>query len=263
MEPLVSICCITYNQAEYLRRALDGFLAQQCDFAFEVILHDDASTDGTTDMVREYAARYPEIVRAVYQSENQYRTLGLALQYHYVFPLVRGKYIAICEGDDYWNDPSKLQQQVDFLEEHPDYGMVFTKAAVYCQASGQYRGYLGKAVTGGFEQLIRENTVSNQTACFRRDLFERYIAQIDPGSHPEWVTHDYPAWLWMIDHAKFHFIDRETAVYRVIVGSVSNGADKRRTFRFFCGVRDIVYFYLDRRQAHNRLNPRFVARTRA
>ena len=117
--PLVSIVCDTYNHAPYVRRALDGFLSQKTDFSFEIIVHDDASTDGTADIIRAYEAEYPELFRGVYRTENIYRTDPKILE-HYVFPLARGKYIAICEGDDYWTSPDKLQKQVSYLEAHPD-----------------------------------------------------------------------------------------------------------------------------------------------
>jgi len=119
--PLVSICCLAYNHEPYIRECLDGFMMQQCDFKFEVLIHDDASTDGTADIIREYEAKFPEILKPIYQTENQYskglRNISARLNY----PRARGKYIALCEGDDYWTDPLKLQKQVDFLEGNPEY----------------------------------------------------------------------------------------------------------------------------------------------
>ncbi len=118
-EPLVSIVCDTYNHAPYVRRALDGFLCQKANFAFEIIVHDDASTDGTADIIRSYEKAYPDLFRCVYRTENIYSKDPKILE-HYVFPLARGKYIAICEGDDYWTDPLKLQTQISYMETHPD-----------------------------------------------------------------------------------------------------------------------------------------------
>lgn len=116
--PLVSIVCDTYNHAPYVRRALESFLQQQTDFPFEIIVHDDASTDGTADIIRAYEKEYPELFRCVYRTENIFSKDPKILE-HYVFPLARGKYIAICEGDDYWTNPQKLQKQISFMEEHP------------------------------------------------------------------------------------------------------------------------------------------------
>lgn len=118
-KPLVSVICLTYNHAPYIREALEGFVRQQTSFPVEVIVHDDASTDGTADVVREYAARYPDLFRPVFQRENQY-SQGIQLLPVFCFPLVRGRYVALCEGDDRWTDPTKLQRQVEAMESHPE-----------------------------------------------------------------------------------------------------------------------------------------------
>ena len=123
--PLVSICCITYNHAPYIRQCLDGFLMQKTDFKYEIVIHDDCSTDGTTEIIKEYASKYPDIFVPLYEDENQYSRGVRGIYRKFVFPKVKGKYIALCEGDDYWIDENKLQMQVDFLEKNPEYTMCF------------------------------------------------------------------------------------------------------------------------------------------
>ena len=115
--PLVSIGCITYNHAPYIRQCLEGFLMQKTTFPFEIIINDDCSTDGTTEIVKEYADKYPDLIIPIFHEENQYQKGVRGIYAKFVYPKVRGKYIALCEGDDYWIDPLKLQKQVDFLEE--------------------------------------------------------------------------------------------------------------------------------------------------
>ncbi len=115
----VSISCITYNHEPYIRDCLEGFVNQKTNFRFEVLIHDDASTDKTADIIREYAAKYPDIIKTIYQSENQY-SKGIGIFKTFIYPRIQGKYIALCEGDDYWCDEYKLQKQVDFLESHSD-----------------------------------------------------------------------------------------------------------------------------------------------
>lgn len=115
----VSVHCATYNHAPYIRDALESFVSQKADFCFEIIVHDDASTDGTSEVVREYAVRYPDLIKPIIQKENQYRK-GVYPK-TYLYPATRGKYVALCEGDDYWISPDKLQKQVDFLESNPSY----------------------------------------------------------------------------------------------------------------------------------------------
>ena len=127
--PLVSIICLTYNQAQYIRKTLEGFVMQKTNFPIEILIHDDASTDETADIIREYENKYPQIIKPIYQQENQY-SKKVAIGATYIYPKVKGKYIALCEGDDYWIDPLKLQKQVDFLESHLDYALVYTRTYI-------------------------------------------------------------------------------------------------------------------------------------
>ena len=114
-----TVLSLTYNHASYIRDALAGFVAQEAPFRFEVIVHDDASTDGTADIVRDWAARYPDLIRPVFQQENQY-SRGVRISPAFLHPLIRGRYVAFCEGDDCWTDPHKLRRQVAALEARPD-----------------------------------------------------------------------------------------------------------------------------------------------
>ncbi|MFW5700189.1 MAG: glycosyltransferase family 2 protein [Cyclobacteriaceae bacterium] len=122
--PLVSVCCITYNHENYIGDAVEGFLSQRTTFPVEVIIHDDASTDRTAGIIKKYANRYPEIVIPILQEVNQY-SKGIKPSTTYVWPRAKGKYIALCEGDDFWTDPLKLQKQVDFLENNKDFVLSF------------------------------------------------------------------------------------------------------------------------------------------
>ena len=127
--PLVSVICTTYNHSAYIRQCLEGIMMQKTNFSFEVLVHDDASTDNTADIVREFEERYPDILYPIYQKENQY-SRGIKIGQAFLYPRARGKYIAECEGDDYWTDPLKLQKQVDFMEAHPAYSMCFHKVEI-------------------------------------------------------------------------------------------------------------------------------------
>lgn len=115
MKPLVSIICITYNQAEYLSSCLDSIFSQQVDFQVELIIHDDASTDSTTEIISQYIKKCPFQIKTILQKENQY-SKGIDIFSKYIYPKVEGKYIAICEGDDYWTDSRKLSIQIKMLE---------------------------------------------------------------------------------------------------------------------------------------------------
>lgn len=123
----VSIVCTTYNQERYIQKALEGFLAQKTNFQFEIVIHDDASTDGTRAIVEQYVAAHPLLFKPVYQEVNQYSKGGFKPLVH-AAGYARGKYLALCEGDDYWTNDTKLQQQYDALEQHPDLDFCFHSA---------------------------------------------------------------------------------------------------------------------------------------
>ena len=122
---IVTIRCLVYNHEPYIRQCLEGFVMQKTNFPFEAIVHDDASTDGSAAIIKEYAEKYPDIIKPILEIENQYSKHDGSLR-RIMDSHTRGKYIAYCEGDDYWIDPLKLQKQVDFLERNPEYGLVHT-----------------------------------------------------------------------------------------------------------------------------------------
>ena len=126
----ISVICLTYNHEKFIRRALENFVSQKTDFPFEVIVHDDASTDGTADIVREYAKKYPDIIIAICQKENIY-SQGINARTEVISPILRGEYVALCEGDDYWTDNNKLQVQYDYMKAHPECAMCVHQSTVH------------------------------------------------------------------------------------------------------------------------------------
>ncbi len=122
---VVSVSCLTYNHEKFIGQALDSILAQKTDFGIEIIVHDDASTDRTPAIIREYTEQYPDIIRPIFQAENQFSRTGVYPSAGFAYPQCRGRYIAECDGDDYWTDPNKLQKQADFLEANPDFSLCF------------------------------------------------------------------------------------------------------------------------------------------
>ena len=163
MSIIVSISCITYNHAPFIRKCLDGFLMQKTTFPIEVIIHDDCSTDGTKEIIEEYAAKYPDMIFPMFQTENQYSKGVRGMMTRFNFPRCRGKYIALCDGDDYWTDPYKLQKQVDFLEGNPDYIGCFHKIKILFEGS--------LAEDKGIEQRFEK--VEDKNRITRLDLLEQ------------------------------------------------------------------------------------------
>ena len=124
---VVSICCWTYNQADFIRDAIESFLMQETTFSVEICIHDDASTDGTAEIIREYERNFPKLFRTTMQMENQYSKNRFAFLFEWIAEQ-GGGYLALCEGDDYWTDSTKLQKQVQFLEDHPEYVITYTNS---------------------------------------------------------------------------------------------------------------------------------------
>ena len=214
-EPLLTIVCLAYNHASFIRETLESFLRQETDFPFEVIIHDDASTDSTAAIICEYTARYPSVIKPIYQSENQYRQ-GVPFSTR-LFARARGKYIAYCEGDDYWTDPRKLQIQVDFLEKHRDYVMTYHDAFMFNSQGvvrsphmqGEYRR------DASARQLMQARPVSTLTVCFRNLLQE-----LPPELHGVEVL-DICWWSLLGAYGKGKFIEEiRPAAYRVHEGGI-------------------------------------------
>ena len=123
----VTVCCITFNQKEFIARALNGFVMQKTDFPFQVLVGDDASTDGTTEIVREYAEKYPDIIKPVFHEKN----IGPFKNSLSLYQKAKTEYVALCDGDDYWTDEKKLQKQVDFLDARPDFSVCFHPVTIH------------------------------------------------------------------------------------------------------------------------------------
>ncbi len=168
-KPLISIYCATYNHEKYIRDALDGFLIQQTDFPFEILLHDDASTDGTADIVREYEKNYPHIIKPIYQTVNQYSQGNRPISF--TFPQSKGEYIALCEGDDYWIDALKLQKQIEFLNKNNEFVMYSHQVNIIdntenCRIYSPYYPYPNTVNT--FEDILFNHFIPTLSLVFRK-----------------------------------------------------------------------------------------------
>lgn len=211
---LVSIKCAVYNHEPYLRQCLEGFVMQKTNFRFEAIVHDDASTDGSAKIIREYARKYPDIIKPIYESENQYSKRDGSLS-RIINAACKGKYIATCEADDYWTDPYKLQKQVDILEADPNVSMVYT-AFRTVDSNGDfmprpiYEKYKEISFSGDILcQLISSgNFIMTLTTCIRRDVYESDIIKQSQ------IGLDYLLFLTAASMGKAAYLPEETGCYR-------------------------------------------------
>lgn len=244
-EPLVSVCCLTYNHVKYVGQCLEGFACQKTNFPFEILIHDDASQDDTQNVILEFAAKYDsEVVKPICQKINQF-SQGISPLRQILLPRVKGKYIALCEGDDYWTDPLKLQKQVDFLEAHPEYGMCYTQCVSYRQNTGKFDRTPWGGPNESLESLLRMNTVPTLTVMFRADLLRAYVAEIRPHER-DWLMGDYPMWLYFAGNSKIKFLNATTGVYRVLSDSASHASAWQQRIRFIDSTWDIQRFYIER-----------------
>lgn len=221
--PLVSICCITYNHGPFIRQCLDGFLMQETTFPVEILIHDDASTDDTAAVIREYTARHPQLFKPILQTQNQY-SKGVRPNVQFNLPRVKGKYIAICEGDDYWTDPGKLALQVNVMDANPhSVGCFHDVLTVYDDRHRQPHLLVGKdaRATVKLEDLLTRNAIPMLSVLYRAGLYDKL---------PEWYYRmpfgDWPLHLLNAQRGIFIYIPEVMAVYRVHKGGVWSGTSR-------------------------------------
>ena len=210
MEVLVSVYCLAYNHEKYIKSALEGFVKQVTNFKYEVIVHDDASTDATAKIILEYAKKYPQIIKPIIQKENQY-SQGVDIFKEYIFPQINGKYIAVCEGDDYWCDNHKLQKQIDFLERHKQYvGCVHDSIVINCH-DGSKKLYSKKKKNGAvsMQEIINWECVFHTASL----VYRRYIREGKQLKKANEIG-DYPLALQLRLSGKIYFMKEPMAIYR-------------------------------------------------
>lgn len=226
MSPLVSIICIAYNQEKFIKQTLDGFVSQETDFPFEVLIHDDASTDSTAKIIQEYAKKYPSIIKPVFEEKNQY-TLTTWKFLNDLFYSAKGKYIALCEGDDFWTDSGKLQKQVDFLEAHPDYSVCFHPVNIHYDNGGE-KDRISPLVDGRkiftIEALLKDNYIHTCSVMYRKQAYKDLPDGIMP--------HDVYMHLLHAKEGKIGFINQVMGTYRKQDGGVwwESGAHMKRIY---------------------------------
>ncbi len=242
MKPKVSVVVLSYNQGAFIRQALDSFVMQKTNFPFEVLIHDDASTDGSADIIREYASKYPHIFRTVLQTENQWGKKSAWTDF--LFPMVQGEYVAYCECDDYWTDENKLQKQADFLDAHPECSVCFHPVIVKWEdkshedsifPSPEYR--FNKDVLD-LNDLIQHNFIQTNSVMYRwrfhKDPISLMPWDICPG---DWYLHMLHA-----QTGKIGFIPDVMSVYRKWDGGIWAGALETDAWFFSYALPHIRFF---------------------
>lgn len=238
---------MTYNHENFISQCLDGFVMQETNFPFEILVHEDASTDNTANIVKEYELKYPHLFRCVYQTENQFAKQNTLT--NILFPMAHGKYIALCEGDDYWTDPYKLQKQIDFLEANNDYACCVTESIMdYGTYQKRYTNKDSECDIDG-PGILAESYYATNTFVFRNKIIE--LGQIFKES-PLGDT----LLLYLLSlKGKIKYLPVIIGVYRKHSGGIFTGTDgiilMKRQLKFYELLKE--YGYLNHIRILNRL----------
>lgn len=226
MTPKVSICVQTYQHAGFIEKCLDGLLSQKTDFPFEILLGEDCSTDGTREICKEYAQANPDKIRLfLHERENNISINGRPSgRFNFLNNLknVRGKYFAICEGDDYWCDEHKLQIQHDFMESNIDYAICFHGVDIL--SNGQFRrSHIETDIsdTSLITDLARKNYI-HTCSCFYRNCLE----EVFPDFFRSVPFLDYVMHMYISRHGKIKYLSEPMAVYRIHRDGLWSGASR-------------------------------------
>ncbi len=254
--PLVSIMMITYNHASFIAQAIEGVLQQKANFLFELVIGEDCSTDGTREIVFQYQKKYPDIIRVITSDKN----VGTTKNSYRTFKACRRKYIAFCEGDDYWHRPDKLQKQVDYIESHPKCGVVFadcdvfyTKSKKVIKSFNYYKGFRSPANLTIEEFFWGGMVQFTCTAVARRHLYEQVI-ESDPYLHKsgKFRLGDQQAWAELSLISEVSYIPESLATYRVLDESASRSKDPRKVMEFYRSVHEMrLYLYNKHKLSEN------------
>ena len=209
-KPLAAIWCLVYNHEPFLKQCLDGFVMQQTNFRFVAIVHDDCSKDGSASIIREYATQYPDIIRPIYETENQYSKPDGRLNRIMQKALMESgaKYVALCEGDDYWTDPNKLQREVEFLEENPDYTAVAENGLVrYEDTKAEHPFNTDATHDLSMEEVISSRCFPTAGVVYRRETMDGLYDITN-------LLLDTVMWCWLITKGRFRYNQTISSVYR-------------------------------------------------
>lgn len=213
---LVSVFVTTYNHEAYIEQCLDSILMQNVNFQFEILINDDRSTDGTREIIQKYQKKYPRIIKPVLQKENRYSEGKRSMIIRYLLPLAKGRYYAICEGDDFWTDDTKLQRQVDYLKSHKEYALVFHPVSTFFEDKDSDNEVF-PSMKKGFtvDKLLEGNFIQTNSVMYRARSNKEYkdlVLNVMPG---DWYLH-----LFHAQFGRIGFIDRAMSSYRRHKGGV-------------------------------------------
>lgn len=257
-KPLVSIACVTYNHEKFISKAIEGFLLQKTDFSFEILIGDDSSTDDTKQIIEEFEKKHPHKIRIVSSKRN----IGSLENNIKVISSSKGKYIAFCDGDDYWTDQFKLQKQVDFLEANSEYVMTYSDISLvdvnglpiddldtYADQKKYYKD--GEI----FWDLFKNSFINTNTTCVRSENVLTLLDYVKKHKKDRRYIYDYWLWLHIAREGKVKYIKDEMVAYRIHDQSISRKSYFEKRWPL---VKLDVAFSLNKNEAKTVKNKNFV-----
>jgi len=239
IEPLLSVCVITYNHEGYIRANLNSILNQECDFDFEIVIGEDCSTDATRQICEEYAKNNPRIV--LLPSD---KNMGMIPNFLRTIDACKGKYIAFCEGDDYWIHPLKMQKQVDFLEKNSEYGLTYGIAKLFIQSENEFRGSKGTKEAERYVNLLCDFQIHTSTVMLCKSLLAACNNEFNEFAKDA-LFYDYFYWLWFSRNSKIKYINEEFSVWRILSESGCHIKESRKSLKAaLSGLEMRIYFIL-------------------
>jgi glycosyltransferase involved in cell wall biosynthesis len=249
---LISVIMITYGHEKFIQEAINGVLMQECSFGIELIIANDCSPDNTAEVIRNIVKKHPRGSWIKYIEHE--KNIGMMPNFVFALNKAKGKYIAMCDGDDYWTDPYKLQKQVDFLEKNKEYGLVHHEADFFFQKSEKtvknhhQTNKIFPSTGFVFEELLYNNNIYTPTVMFKSSLLKHFMG-IDENVRNKFFMGDYVMWLEFSQHCKFYYIPVSMVTYRVLESSASKSTSYEKDLSFLNSYYDIKLFFM------NRFNP--------
>jgi glycosyltransferase involved in cell wall biosynthesis len=223
INPLVSICMVTYNHSKWIEQAIEGVLMQRTNFPFELVITDDLSTDNTAEVIASFQVKTPSIIKIAYNASN----LGLAKNFSQTLNRCRGKYVAICEGDDFWTDPNKLQKQIDFLEENPDCVISSHNFSSLYEPENRLDQQVKYGHDFHYDQVkYLEEWVTQPLTCVFRNIFQDYTS-----FNKEGIFCDVILFYELLKHGNGYFMKDQMATFRVHQSALSSGLSRWQWLR--------------------------------
>lgn len=252
VQPLCIVKVLVFNQEQYVEDCLKGLVTQQTTFPFVAVVHDDASTDNSAAIIKRYAEQYPEVIHPIIEKENLWSKHDGSLNRIMETECTKAKYIAFCEGDDYWTDPFKLQKQINYLESHPECALCHTGVSVRrgedieMRPSPTFRNDM-------LEDLLLNNKIATVSVVMKSDVRKAvagFTKEIMGKMADKLPFNDHNSWLYAAYIGEIHYLPESTAVYRISDGSVTRQGNLKKGYLFDVQsfrMRDLFYNYLKTR----------------